>query len=116
MSFTLLPTEVLILISSSLEREELKALRLTNHIFLGAATARLFSEIHISPNSHSFQRAHNVASLDHLRIQVKSLVYHFGMLEDAYPGFDTFRHEYLSARKPGQARNPSEVTSELIWC
>jgi len=110
-----LPSEILILVVAHCGREELKALRLTHHAFLTAATQHLFQEIHISPNSHSFDRAHNVAEQDHLRKLVKSIVYHYGLLEDAYPGFDEFRHEWSSARSSGEVRDPSEVTAEVLW-
>lgn len=110
-----LPVEILILIAAHCGREELKALRLAHHAFLTVASQHLFREIHISPNSNSFDRAHSVAEQDHLRKRVKSIVYHYGLLEDAYPGFDEFRHEWFSARRSDVVRDPSELTAEVIW-
>jgi len=110
-----LPVEVWMLVVAQCGRDELKALRLTSHACSTAATEYLFRELHISPNSHSFDRAHNISEHDHLRRYAKSLVYHYGVLEDAHSGFESFRHEWFSARKPGEVRNPSEITAEVIW-
>lgn len=116
MSLDTLPPEIIELVVSFVDRQELKSLRETNSAFLEHAGSRLFGEIHISPNSHSFDRALAIANSENLRQLVRSLVYHFGMLGDFYPGFETFRHEYFSVRNPGESRNPSEVTAEVLWC
>ena len=110
----MLPTELCLLVTSFVDRETLKALRLTSHDFLPSATEILYREMHLSPNSHSFDRAHEVATRRHLSEHVKSLVYHFGMLGDYYPGFDAFKHEYFAARKPGEIHDPSEVTADVL--
>lgn len=111
-----LPAELLSLICRFAGRDELKALRLTNHAFAVPATELLFRQIHISPNSYSFDRAHDVVASQKISKYVKSLVYHFGMLGDYYAGFDAFKHEYFAARKPGEKRDLSEVTAEVLWC
>lgn len=111
-----LPQEILNLISSHCDREDLKALRLANSECNFAASQHLFHTIHISPSSFSFDRALNIALADNLHRHSKSLVYHFGVLGDYYAGFDDFKHEYFQTRKPGESRDPSEVTSEVLWC
>jgi len=107
-----LPAELLFVIAAHCGRDELKALRLANHAFLTAATEHLFREIHISPNTHSFDRAHNVAERDHLCMHVKSVVYHYGLLEDVYPVFEAFRREWRPARKPNEVRDPAATAAE----
>lgn len=111
-----LPVEILNLICSHAEREDLKTLRLVNSHVSSSATRSLFRIVHISPSSFSFDRAHDVVAQEHLRKQVKSLIYHFGVLGDYYAGFDDFKHEYFQTRKPGETRDPSEVTAEVLWC
>lgn len=112
---TELPTELIVLIMSSLEREELKAWRLTDRAFGAVATAKLFEEIHISPNSNSFDRAHQVAARDHLSKHVRSLVYHFGKLAEIYGGFESFNREYFATRRDTTTRDPDEIGIEVLW-
>lgn len=117
MSFEALPSEIIELVSSFVDRQELKALRETHRAFLVPASSRLFREIHISPNSYSFDRALAVGEDDTLRHLVRSLRYHTGTLGEFYAGFESFRHEFFSIRRrPGESRDPSEVTAEVLWC
>jgi len=114
-----LPAEIITLIAAHAERDVLKALRLTNHSFSEAATKILFKEIHISPNSRSFDRALAVAESRQLHHLIKSLVYHLGTLGEIYSGFEAFRHEYYSTRKrPGSkdVYDPTKITAEVLWC
>lgn len=112
-----LPAELTALIANYLARDELKALRLTDHAFSAVATTKLFEQIHISPNSHSFDRAHHVAGQIHLSKHVRGVVYHFGRLKEVYAGFDAFKSEYF-AKRPRYARvhDPYEISPEVLWC
>lgn len=114
-----LPTEIITIIAAHAERDELKALRLTNHFLSEAATKILFQEIHISPNSRSFDRALAVAECPQLHHLIKSLVYHLGTLGEIYSGFEAFRHEYYSTRKRPSSKDvydPTKITAEVLWC
>lgn len=114
-SVTRLPAEILELIAAHSKREDLKALRLADRAFSTVVTAKLFEEMHISPNSYSFDRAHCVAGQSQLSRHVRSLVYHFGKLAEVYVGFDAFKREYFAARRTGVMHDPYEVTSEVLW-
>lgn len=108
-----LPAEILFLVAAHCGRDELKSLRLTDHAFLTAATEHLFRELHISPNTLSFDRAHNVTEHSHLGKHVKSLVYHYGLLEDAYPDLEAFRREWRPAGASDTLRDPSELIASV---
>lgn len=111
-----LPTEIIALITTYSARDELKALRLTDHAFSAVATAKLFEQIHISPNSLSFDRAHQVAGQNRLTKHVRGIVYHFGRLREVYAGFDAFKGEYLAKRLSAvRAHDPYEITPEVLW-
>lgn len=112
-----LPAELIALITVNLAREDLKALRLTDRAFSAVATATLFEQIHISPNSLSFDRAHHVAEQGHLSKHVRGLVYHFGRLREVYAGFEAFKNEYYAKRpRTARAHDPYEINSEVLWC
>lgn len=114
-SMVTLPAELFGLVIAHSEREELKALRLTDHALSNLATAKLFEEIHISPNSSSFDRAHSIAGNDSLNQHVRSLVYHFGKLADVYAGFDSFKYEYYATRETKSAYDLLELNPEVLW-
>ncbi|KAJ9662164.1 hypothetical protein H2198_001515 [Neophaeococcomyces mojaviensis] len=114
-----LPTEIIDLIAIYAERDDLKALRLTNSFFLNATTKVLYKEIHISQNSRSFDRAFEVAESPKLHSLVKSLVYHLGTLGEVYSGFEAFRHEYYSTRRrpnSSDVYDPTKITADVLWC
>jgi len=108
-----LPAEILFLVAAHCGRDELKSLRLADRAFLTVATEHLFREIHISPNTLSFDRAHSVTEHDHLGKHAKSLVYHFGLLEDAYSDLEAFRREWRFTQTLGETREPSAVTANV---
>lgn len=110
-----LPSELLGLVAAHCERDGLKSLRLTNHAFSHVATTKLFEELHISPNSSSFDRAHEIASKSDLSQHVRSLVYHFGKLADVYAGFDSFKYEYYATRQTKSGQEQYELNAEVLW-
>ncbi|KIW55035.1 hypothetical protein PV05_07351 [Exophiala xenobiotica] len=87
-----LPFELQLIIASLLDRNDLKCLRSIHSRRGLAATAILFSTVHISPNTRSFARALQVAQEPHLASYVRRLVYHIGIIEAVY-GTDTYYGE-----------------------
>lgn len=110
-----LPAELFSLVVAYCGREDLKALRLTTHALSDIATRKLLEEMHISPNSASFARAHCISQETHLSQHIRSLIYHFGKLADVYAGFDSFKYEYYSTRQSQPAYDPYELNAEVLW-
>lgn len=115
-----LPVELQLQILHHVDRADLKHMRAVDKHGT-AATSILFETTHLTPNTRSFSRAHQVAT-SALSANVRHVVYHVGIIEAVYSDFEAFANEVAKPRHPSllapidEPTDTSTIVEEMYTC
>lgn len=94
-----LPHELQVLVIERADRPTLKQCRLASRALNRFATSELFCELHLADNIQNFRHALNITRDPSLAACVKKIMYHNGVLSDAYRAVDSFRRRVTWLRE-----------------